>query len=80
MDRILRIIACLLLAAILVIQILILQRMPPTINDLISAKGDARRQMILKQPMIRAEISEPLRVEVDNTPLEVKSTGEYWRY
>jgi len=78
MDRILKVIACFLLAAILIIQILILQRMPPTLNDIRKAKGDARRELMLKQPIIRAEISEPLRVEVDNTPLEVE-IYRYWK-
>ena len=72
MDRILRVIACLLLFGILVVQILILERMPPTLNDVRKAKGKALKELMLKQPIIRAEISEPLRVEVDNTPLEVE--------
>jgi len=72
MDRILKVIACSLLLGILVVQILILQRMPPTLNEVRKAKGKARRELMLRQPIIRAEISEPIQVEVWNTPLEVE--------
>ena len=72
MDRILRVIACLFLFGILVVQILIFERMPPTLNDVRKAKGKALKELMLRQRIIRAGISEPARVEVDNTPLEVE--------
>lgn len=75
MDRALRIITCLLLVAILAVQILILRRMPPTLNDLCKAKGKDLAKLMLNKPIVRAEVDTPLQVEVDNIPLGV----EIWR-
>lgn len=63
MDRILKIISCLFLLGILVVQIIILQRMPPTLNEISKAKGEARQKLELKQPVIRADVVGPLEVE-----------------
>mgnify|MGYP001039078141 CR=1 FL=1 len=72
MDRILRVISCLLLLGILVVQIFILRRMPPTLNEILKATGKAQEELMLKRPIIQARISEPVQVEVSNTPLEVE--------
>jgi len=68
MDRALRVITCLLLFGILVVQILILQRMPPNLNDFKNARAEDREKIMLKQPIIGAGIIEPVRVNVENTP------------
>lgn len=74
MDRKFQIIVCLLLAAILVVQIFILQRMPLTYGELrkLSAKG--RRNLRLKLPVVRVygTVDVSGNMEVTNTPLEVE--------
>ena len=52
MDRILRIITCVFLLAILVVQFLILKRMPPTVKEVLSAEGESRRQLMMQAPII----------------------------
>ena len=68
------------LAGNIYIQFQILNKLPPTFGELRNAKGEQRRELILKQPVIRAninepimvEVSEPLRVEIDNEPITVE--------
>lgn len=61
------------MAGNLYIQIQILQKMPPFFGELRAAKAEVRRQLLLKQPIIRVTIDEPLRVEVGNVPLQVEN-------
>jgi hypothetical protein len=44
----------------------ILQRMPPNLNDFKNARAEDREKIMLKQPIIGAGIIEPVQVEVDN--------------
>lgn len=70
-DRTLKIVACILLVAILIVQILILQKMPPTVGDFQNVKKIAAYQKLLsKQPIVH--IPETLKVDVQNIPLEVE--------
>ena len=50
--------------------------MPPTISEVRKATPEARKELLLKQPMVRADINETLRVEVENEPLRVEVENE----
>lgn len=74
MDRKFQIIVCLLLATILIVQILILQRMPLTYGELRKLRAKDRRNLRLKLPVVRVygTVDVSGDVEVTNTPLEVE--------
>ena len=63
-----------LLAGILAVLFLIWQRMPPVIGDFTAAKDnkDALAALAARQPLVRANLSEPIRVDVDNSTLSVR--------
>jgi len=67
---------CILLTANLYIDYQILKRMPPTISEVRKATPEARKELLLKQPMIRADVNEPLRVFIENEPLRVEVDNE----
>jgi len=72
-ESLYRLILVALLAAILVVQLLILARIPPgspTSADLQSAKAEQRREMLLRIPLAR--VAGTVDVDVNNTPLEVE--------
>jgi hypothetical protein len=64
MDKFFKLLICILLFSILIVQILILQRMPPTINEIRSANN--RKKMRLKIPVVNAVITQPVQVEIDH--------------
>jgi len=74
MDKLLKIIMCLFLAAILAVQILILQKMPPSWNEYVKADRKSRRELLQKMPIITVydvkrpiEIKEPVEITGDVT-------------
>jgi hypothetical protein len=66
MDKFFKLLICILLFSILIVQILILQRMPPTINEIRSANNEDRQKMRLKIPVVNAVITQPVQVEIDH--------------
>jgi len=66
MDKLFKLLICILLFSILIVQILILQRMPPTINEIRSANNEDRQKMRLKIPVVNAVITQPVQVEIDH--------------
>lgn len=79
MEKILRLINCILLAAILLVLISIMKKMPPNINDLLKAREDKISMEILrnKVPLVKTfgtvdvDVNNEVDVNVTNTPLEV---------
>lgn len=74
MDKLLKIIMCLFLAAILAVQILILQKMPPSWNEYVKADRKSKRELLQKMPIIIVydvkrpiEIKEPVQITGDVT-------------
>jgi len=74
MDKLLKIIMCLFLAAILAVQILILQKMPPSWNEYGKADRKSKRELLQKMPIIIVydvkrpiEIKEPVEITGDVT-------------
>ena len=74
MDKLLKIIMCLFLAAILAVQILILQKMPPSWNEYVKADRKSKRELLQKMPIIIVydvkrpiEIKEPVEITGDVT-------------
>ena len=74
MDKLLKIIMCLFLAAILAVQILILQKMPPSWNEYVKADRKSKRELLQKMPIITVydvkrpiEIKEPVEITGDVT-------------
>ena len=74
MDKLLKIIMCLFLAAILAVQILILQKMPPSWNEYVKADRKSKRELLQKMPIITVydvkrpiEIKEPVQITGDVT-------------
>lgn len=74
MDKLLKIIMCLFLAAILAVQILILQKMPPSCNEYVKADRKSKRELLQKMPIIIVydvkrpiEIKEPVQITGDVT-------------
>ena len=69
-----------LLSAILVVQVLILSRMPqaalkpPTLGDLRNAKGEQRRELLLGLPIVHVQGSVDVSgsVNINNEPLQVQ--------
>ena len=78
---------CLLLSAILVVQIIILKKMPPTQADIIKLRkefrksdkdNEAYKKILLSRPAVSAYIENtPIEVEVNNyspIPVEIENT------
>ena len=69
-----------LLSTILVVQMLILSRMPqtspnpPTVGALRNAKGEQKRKLLLDIPIVQVQGSVEVSgsVDIDNAPLEVE--------
>ena len=81
-DVVYRILISALLASVLLVQMLILRRMPsptPTMADIVAAPAENRRNLLMRIPLARvngsvvAQIENtPLEVDVQNIPLEVE--------
>ena len=61
-----------LLAGVLVLLVLIWHRMPPTAGEIAAAKGSDRKALTMRQPVVRATITDTLDVNVENTSLDVE--------
>lgn len=62
-----RIVTCLLLTGILTMQIISYQNRPPTYGDLVRTKDkEAKKYMMQKIPVVNANITQTLEVEVVN--------------
>ena len=74
MKTIASILTNILLAGILAVLVLIWQRMPPVVSDFTAAKDnkEALAALAARQPLIRANLSEPIRVDVENSSLSVR--------
>ena len=69
MDKLLKIIMCLFLAAILAVQILILQKMPPSWNEYVKADRKSRRELLQKMPIITVyDVKRPIEIK---EPVEI---------
>ncbi|HBB16449.1 MAG: hypothetical protein A3J94_00050 [Syntrophus sp. RIFOXYC2_FULL_54_9] len=66
MDKLFKLVICILLSSILLVQVLILQRMPPTINEIRSANNEDRQKIRMKIPVVNAVITQPVQVEIDH--------------
>jgi hypothetical protein len=51
-DQILRVLICVLLFGILIVQFLILERMPPTVGEIKIAKDEERKELYMKIPFV----------------------------
>jgi len=56
----------------MIIQETILDKMPPTVGEIRNASQDERAKLILKKPIISADIGGHIQVEITNTPVEVE--------
>ena len=69
MDKLLKIIMCLFLAAILAVQILILQKMPPSWNEYVKADRKSKRELLQKMPIITVyDVKRPIEIK---EPVEI---------
>ena len=66
MDKLFKLVICILLSSIFLVQVLILQRMPPTINEIRSANNEDRQKIRMKIPVVNAVITQPVQVEIDH--------------
>ncbi len=74
-DRIFRPLVCILLAGILVCQIISIVKLPPTMRELANAPtSDSKKQVLMRTPLVHSHLSEPIQVDITDTPLPVRIT------
>lgn len=75
-ENIFRQTVCVLLGGILLCLIGIFAKMPPTLGEYQTAPKEAKKQMLMKAPIVHSKISEPLEVHISNEPLQVHIANE----
>jgi hypothetical protein len=75
-DKIFRYLVCVLLTCMLAVQLYsvinTMQNKPVTYGDLRNAKqADEKKQLLMKVPIVHAQISDTISVEINNEPLRV---------